>query len=124
MMCATLTALDLVRVYSDHQRLEARSLAMHCLVAKKLQANPALIDQARKTLERWKAQAAKPLPSVLSEWEQILESSQEDVASFVVSTHEDATRLRQSSPFTGILTLEERTEIYEAFRDGTSNWNQ
>jgi hypothetical protein len=122
MMCATLAALDVVRVYSDHQRLEARSLAMHCLIAKRLRANPALIDYARRTLGRWKAQAAKPFPTVLSEWDQILKSSLEEIASFVVGTHEDATRLRQSSPFTGFLTPEERTKIYEAF-PGRSNWN-
>jgi hypothetical protein len=104
------------QVYSDHQRLDARSLAMHCLVARKLLANPALTAQARSTLARWRAQAAEPVPSYFSEWGRILEGSKEQIAAFLASMHEDATRLRQSSPFTNLLTLEERARIYEGFR--------
>ena len=104
------------QVYSDHQRLDARSLAMHCLVARKLLANPALAAQVRSTLARWRAQAAEPVPSYFFEWGRILEGSTEEIAGFLASMHEDATRLRQSSPFTNLLTPEERARIYEAFR--------
>lgn len=104
------------QVYSDHQRLDARSLAMHCLVARKLLANPALIAQARNTLARWRAQAAEPVPPYFLEWGRILEGSPEEIAAFLASMREDATRLRQSSPFTNLLTSEERASIYGAFR--------
>ena len=89
---------------------------MHCLVARKLLANPALIAQARSTLARWRAQAAEPVPSYFHEWGRILEGSTEEIAACLASMHEDATRLRQSSPFTNLLTAEERARIYEAFR--------
>jgi hypothetical protein len=102
--------------YSDHERLDARSLAMHSLVAKKLLATPAHIAQARSTLARWRAQAAKPVPSYFLEWGRVIEGSTEEIAAFLVSTCEDATRLRQSSPFTDLLTPEERAVIYDAFR--------
>ena len=102
--------------YSDHQRLDARSLAMHCLVARKLLADPALIAQARSTLARWRAQAAEPVPSYFLEWGRILEGSPGEIAAFLASMREDATRLRQSSPFTNFLTPEERARIFEAFR--------
>jgi hypothetical protein len=102
--------------YSDHQRLDARSLAMHCLVARKLLANPALIAQARDTLARWRAQAAEPVPSYFLEWRRILEGSPGEIAAFLASMREDATRLRQSSPFTNLLMPEERARIFEAFR--------
>ena len=104
------------QIYSDHQRIEARSLAMHRLIAGKLLTNPALIDQARSVLARWRAEAAQPLPSYLVEWERILENRPEAVADFLVSPSEDAARLRQSSPFTNILTNAERSEIYATFR--------
>jgi hypothetical protein len=104
------------RGYSDHQRLDARSLAMHCLVARKLLANPALIGQACSTLGRWRAQAAEPVPSYFLEWARILERSPAEIAAFLASMREDATRLRQSSPFTNFLTPEERARIFEAFR--------
>ena len=102
--------------YSDHQRLDARSLAMHCLVARKLLANPALIAQARSTLARWKALAAEPVPSHFLEWGRILEGGPGEIGAFLASMREDATRLRQSSPFTNLLTPEERARIFEAFR--------
>jgi hypothetical protein len=104
------------QVYSDHLRLDARSLAMHCLVARRLLANPALIEQARSTLARWRAQVAEPVPSYFFEWGRILEGSPEEIAACLASMREDATRLRQSSPFTNLLTPEERTRIFEAFR--------
>ena len=103
-------------VYSDHQRLDARSLAMHCLVARKLLASPALLTQARSTLARWRAQAAEPVPSYFSEWGRVLAGSPKEIAAFLASMREDATRLRQSSPFTNLLTPKERAGIYEAFR--------
>ena len=104
------------QVYSDHDRLYARSLAMHCLVAKKLLANPSLIAQARSTLARWRAQAREPLPSDFLEWACVLEGRPEEIAAFLASTSEDATRLRQSSLFTDLLTPEERAVIYETFQ--------
>lgn len=103
-------------VYSDHRRLDARSLAMHCIVANKLLANPALMDQARNTVARWKALASQPLPFYIVEWGQILDASLDQIAGVLASMSEDATRLRQSSPFTGILMPEERAAIYETFR--------
>src|ERR1700681_1807951 len=90
--------------YSDHQRLDARSLAMHCLVARKLLANPALIAQGRNTLARWSTQAAEPVPSYFLEWGGMLAGSSENIAAFLASMREEATRLRQSSPFTNLLT--------------------
>ena len=102
-------------VQSDHRRLDARSLAMHCLVAKKLLANPALITEARSTLARWRAQAAEPIPSYFLEWERILEGTLAEIVTFLESTDENATRVRQSSPFRNLLTAEERAGIYGTF---------
>ncbi len=89
---------------------------MHCLVARKLLANPALVTQARSTLARWRAGIVGPVPSYFPQWEHILEGSIEEIAAFLASMHEDAIRLRQSSPFTNVLTPEERARIYAAFR--------
>src|ERR1700730_13054883 len=97
--------------YSDHQRLDARSLAMHCLVARKLLANPALIAQARNTLARWRAQPADPVASYFLEGVRSLEGSPGEIASFLARMREDATRFRQSSPFPNLLTPEERARI-------------
>lgn len=47
------------------------------------------------------------------EWMRILDLPIEDVVSFLCDQGEHATRLRQSSPFTGILTDQERLAIFE-----------
>jgi hypothetical protein len=103
-------------IYSDHQRLDARSLAIHSLVARKLVADPGLLVRARENLQRWKKNSAQPLPTYFAEWERIVRRQPAEVAAFLVTMNEDATRLRQSSPFSPLLTAEERNRIFEAFR--------
>lgn len=89
---------------------------MHCVVARKLMADPGLLARARENLQRWKSNSALPLPSYFAEWERIFRRPPEEVAGFLVTMSEEATRLRQSSPFSPLLSPEERNRIYEAFR--------
>jgi hypothetical protein len=105
-------------VYSDHDRLDERSLALHRLIARKLLANPALLDKARANLRRWRRSNSSPSPA-LTEWEEILCGPVEQVAIFLVDRSERAIRLRQSSPFAGLLTQDERMGIYESYSTRT-----
>ncbi len=98
---------------SDHTRLDERSLALHQLVARKVLADPALLNKARANMRRWRDNNGAP-SSALAEWEQILNNPVDQVARFLVERSEKAIRLRQSSPFTGILTEAERLAIYES----------
>ena len=99
--------------HSDHSRLDERSLALHRLVVEKVQADPALLDKAQENVRRW--QEASGSPSLaLAEWEEILSAPVDQVAAFLVERSERATRLRQSSPFAGILTEDERRAIFDA----------
>jgi hypothetical protein len=104
--------------YSDHNRLDERSLAMHQLIAKKVQADPALLNKARENLRRWQEIDGSPMPA-LTEWEQLLSSPVAQVTQFLSEQSERATRLRQSSPFAGILTEAERRSIYESYSTRT-----
>jgi hypothetical protein len=46
--------------------------------------------------------------AALQEWQELLEQlPPQEVASFIVSLDERATRMRQSSPFAGVLTPQE-----------------
>ena len=99
-------------IYSDHIRLDERSLALHRLVAQKVLADPALLEKARANVRRWQESHGSP-SLALAEWEQILSGPVDQVAKFLVERSEKATRLRQSSPFTGILTETERLAVYE-----------
>ena len=105
-------------IYSDHARIDERSLAMHRLVARKLRANPAVLDEARDNLRRWQKMDGSPVLT-LSEWEDILSGSAAQVAELLEERSERATRLRQSSPFAGTLTETERTTIYESYSTRT-----
>ena len=102
--------------WSDHRLLEIRSLALHALIARKIDRNPRLLDIARANLRRWKLRAAQPPPAYLDEWSAILEQPWPDVARFITDCSENAVRLRQSSPFAGVLDPQERKRIYDAFR--------
>ena len=102
--------------YSDHRILDARSLAMHCRIAQKITRDPTLLNKAKANLERWSAKYDEPRPRYLREWQEILERPWPEIMEIITSMSEDATRLRSSSPFAGVLTAEERNQVYEAFR--------
>ena len=102
--------------YSDHRILDARSLAMHCRVAQKISRDPALLRKASENLERWGAKTKGSKPRYLREWEQILARPWPAIADLITSMSEEATRLRSSSPFAGVLTEKEREQVYAAFR--------
>jgi hypothetical protein len=109
-------AADGVTRYSDHRILDARSLAMHCRIAQKISRDPQLLDKAHANLERWAAKTTGPKPRYLREWQQVLNQPWPAIAEFITNMGEEATRLRASSPFAGVLTQEERDQIYAAFR--------
>jgi hypothetical protein len=105
-----------VRQYSDHRILDARSLAMHCKIAQKISRDSDLLDKAKANLERWSAKSIDPQPQYIHEWQEILDRPWPEIAEIITSMSEDATRLRSSSPFAGVLTADEREQIYAAFR--------
>src|SRR5688572_11180027 len=98
-----------------HRMIEARSLAMHCLIARKIEAEPALLDIARRNIESWRARYGNEPPRALEEWRAILARPWPEVAAIIMDPGETGARLRQSSPFAGVLTPSERKRVYEAF---------
>jgi hypothetical protein len=102
--------------YSRHRLLEARSLAMHALIAAKIANDPALVIKPRQNLERWSARWGSDLPRWAVEWQRILDWPWSEIAALISEPSENAARLRQSSPFAGVLTAAERKRVYEAFR--------
>jgi len=99
-----------------HRIIEARSLAMHCLIARKIAADPGLLAAVRRRLAAWTARYGDGAPRALDEWRAILDRPWPVIAALITDAGESAARLRQSSPFAGVLTLSERRRVYEAFR--------
>lgn len=102
-----------------HRIIEARSLAMHCLIAQKIERDPALLERVRRTLGAWRERYGNDgggVPLALDEWQHILRAPWPVIAALMTDPGERATRLRQSTPFAGLLTSEERERVYAAFR--------
>jgi hypothetical protein len=100
-----------------HRIIEARSLAMHCLIARKIGADRRLLDAARRQLATWIERYGEGAPPrALGEWREILDRPWPEIAALITDAGESAVRLRQSSPFAGVLTPSERRRVYEAFR--------
>ena len=100
---------------SNHQQIDLRSLAMDQRTAEKLLANPALVDRGLANLDRWLKTCSPNVRPVLIEWQALLQRPLPEVISVLLSTDQQATRLRQSSPFAGLLSVSERTEILKRF---------
>jgi hypothetical protein len=102
--------------YSSHRILEARSLAMHAVIAQKIERDPELLRIPRRNLDRWRHRWTHAPPAWFTQWKQILSGPWSSIAATITELSENATRLRQSSPFAGVLSHKERKRIYEAFR--------
>jgi hypothetical protein len=100
--------------FSDHTLHDIRSLAMHAVIAQKLLRQPRLVKVAQRNLVRWLA--ANPEAAAFHEWASILSRPLPDILALITSTSEEATRLRQSSPFAGVLGPAERERFFAAFR--------
>jgi hypothetical protein len=106
-----------------HEIVDDRSLEMDRGIAEKIRANPQLVQIALANIERWLANPdySESSRQAALEWKSIIENSSVGVlVTLLESSSEEARRLRQSSPFCGILTPDERQAIfrkYEALRD-------
>ena len=64
----------------EHRIIEARSLAMHCLIARKIAADPGLLAAARRRLAAWAARYGDGAPRALEEWRAILDRPWPEIA--------------------------------------------
>lgn len=116
-----LEAPHTVRHPETHEWIDQRSLALERAVAEMIRARPELLNRARITLARWIAQREPEVPFALLEWRNILNnSSLEEILDFITQNNEEARRLRQSSPFCGILPQAVRLAILKEYETRTA----
>jgi hypothetical protein len=98
-----------------HSLIDDRSLAMAESIVAKIDSDPtrAGFAHAKGVLERWIGMGSPE--NGLLDWEVIMHNSWDVVRLVLLDHTEDGKRLRQSSPFTGILTAGERRSIYREF---------
>ena len=99
-----------------HSLLDQRALEMDRLIANRIMEDSSVLDKARSTLARWLDIADHSSRPALLEWKEILAGSPSRVREVLLGEDDDCKRLRQSSPFCGILTNHERTQILLKYR--------
>lgn len=97
-----------------HRAAELQSLAYHRLVARRL--NERLVADARKRLGRWRADG-RIHDQWGDEWQRALELPLPQLGRLIGSDTERARALRQSSPFAGALTEQERRRLLRIVED-------
>ncbi|MCC6215875.1 MAG: hypothetical protein IT376_13505 [Polyangiaceae bacterium] len=96
-----------------------RSPALHAEVARRLCAEPAILERARATLESWIERGGRSVPLLL-EWRAVLARPPEAVAAFLTDRSERAAWLRSASPFAGALDPRTRLAILRSIPRGGS----
>lgn len=95
--------------------MDARNLAQSRLISEKIRHQPELFHRVEETLNRWK-KVQRPFPPCLKEWENILRRNKmEKVLEILTQDNEEGNRLRQSDPFCGIMTQEERLKFLDDY---------
>ncbi|MBX3703612.1 MAG: hypothetical protein KF822_07555 [Steroidobacteraceae bacterium] len=100
----------------DRRLLEARSLALHVMVAFKIDGNPGLLDVAHRNLARWRERGSGAHGASKRAWSAVLDRPWPEIAALITEQSERAVRLRQITPFLGVLAPREKMRIYSAFR--------
>ena len=93
-----------------HRRREIQSLEMHRRIAAMMESDSGwVLSKAMANLSGWLARhQGSALEPVFKEWQELLTSmSPAEIAEFIVAEGERAVRMRQSSPFAGVLSPQE-----------------
>jgi hypothetical protein len=99
---------------NSHQRIDVMDLEMHRLMAAKIRRQPRLFGIALRNLRRWREMGGYQPP--VKEWQQIVDSrTRAEVLELIAEDSEEGNRLRQNSPFCGVLTKGERLTILDKY---------
>jgi hypothetical protein len=96
--------------------IDALALARHREIARLLDDAPSILEKARANAERWLASGNYDEGEAASvrEWLPLLANDRlNELRNVLTSSSENATRMRQSSPFTGIIPK----ATYRSLRD-------
>ena len=100
-----------------HSETDQVSLELGRRVAERLRWQPELVAFARANLARWSRQntSAPSLLRCYAEWQEILSRPVDKICDLLCSESDDAQRLRQNSPFAGVLPPAEVWEVKSRF---------
>jgi hypothetical protein len=99
----------------SHQFIDLVNLAYHREIAARLRVTPdGILARARSNLKRWLAnyEPGSAEARCFEEWMHLLETRTVlELIAIITADTEEGQRLRQSTPFTGILSSQTRKEI-------------
>jgi hypothetical protein len=98
-----------------HRLAEERSIAYHRAIAERLVREPEILEPARRRVQAWLA-PEEGAPFYAKKWDEILAQDLSSIAAFLVERSELANELRQSTPFAGALSPQERWRIWRETR--------
>jgi len=101
-----------------HHEIDQVSLEIARRVAARLRSDPQLLQLARDNLARWlnRNGSVPALRRSYEEWQGILERPLDEICARLTAPTDDGQRLRQNSPFAGVLAPAEIWEIKRHFR--------
>jgi hypothetical protein len=102
---------------TSHRQIDARSLAFGRAIAARLIEQPELVEHARANIDRWLKTCSPGVARTLQEWLAVLDGPLSGTIELLTADDERATRLRQSNPFAGLLSNQERNRILRQFHD-------
>lgn len=103
--------------YPPMTREDRRSLALHRAIAQHLEQDPAaVLKRARQTLSRMRAVASEPSHPI-REWSVLLDRPLTALLEILTDPSPWARELRHVTPFAGVLSTEERAEVFRVFAD-------
>lgn len=99
-----------------HDWVDERDRAVHAAAAEHLRRDPSLVRVALANLDRFEPTASPGTRWAFAEWRHLIRGLPlAELLEFLTSDGEHATRMRQSSPFFGILPRAERDAIFDHF---------
>jgi hypothetical protein len=101
-----------------HDLIDRRSLELNRLVVEKIRHQPDLMDFVRSNLDRTLSEPilSESCKNALREWHTILSvKSFDEILGILVEHSHEGQRLRQSTPFTGILNQRERLKVFRRY---------
>jgi hypothetical protein len=97
------------------QQIDRFTLAFHQQAVARLRADGRLLEQARRTLERWRQQRGQTRSDAyLDRWTELLDRGVDDVERTVCKDDELAATLRNASPLGFVLSPAERDALRHA----------
>ena len=101
-----------------HDLIDQRSLAFNRLIVQKIRHQPERMDFVRTNLDRAlnDPELSDSCKDALREWDDLFHSCSSDkILNILIEESDEGQRLRQSTPFWGILTPQERRSILRQY---------